>query len=59
MKIRVALEAEYNIPDHFYDADIVEEESSIISELRARVTDTGGFNFSYSVKELDKSDNKQ
>ncbi len=47
----MSIEADYVIPDHVYDTDTMEEESSIVMGIRAHMMDTGGSNFSYTVEE--------
>ncbi len=51
MIVRITVEADYVIPDHVYDTDTMEEESSIVMGIRAHMMDTGGSNFSYTVEE--------
>ncbi len=51
MKVRITVEADFIIPDHIYDTDTMEEESSIVMGIRAHMLDAGGSKFSYTVAE--------
>lgn len=54
MKIRIAVEAEFEIENVFYDTDMMDEEKNIIVSVKDRMRELGGCSFTVNITEHPK-----